>query len=278
MPNPTAMSIPADAFDKSEAKVKAGTDYYAELTDEERVEEGLPPREEPKPEAKVEPEPEKKPEPVKAEPVADDEEPEDDDIEAVFAEVAALREDLAAALGKPEPAKETPEEDPLIKAGLEHDDEVVQGLTKRLQQAEARLEATEKDAQAQRDSAQRAQDDKDFAAVQETYTIGGKPMTDAHVEKVERYILQNPEVGTRLSIEALTRVVFPDAVKSGKQASPAKGPDDLEPEKGPKVATIIDAGAGAGGGSKQPTTFKPRPNETIESAMKQYAADRGISR
>ena len=61
----------------------------------------------------------------------------------------------------------------------------------------------------------REQVDADFGAVKKSYTIGGKPMTDAHVEAIRNCILENPEVGSRLSIEQVARVVFPDAVKKG---------------------------------------------------------------
>lgn len=258
-----AFKLPADAGAKAEEKAKT-VDHYADLTDEERAEEGLPPREPAKPESEPGKEaplapaktPEAEPEPT----------PEDDAaIEALFEEVASLREDIGAALGKPEPAPET-KEDALIKAAMEHDDPVVRGLAERLQQAEARLTETQNVARQERVERQLTRDDADFDAVQQSYLVAGQPMTDAQVEQVEDYILRNPEVGRRLSIEQVARVVFPDAVKRSATSPPAKGgPGDASTRNSPAVATIVDAGSTVGGGA--PEKWKPRPNETIESAI-----------
>lgn len=248
------VTMPPDAAEKAAEKAKT-TDYYENLTDEERAEEGLPAREAPKgdPEPAAKPDPEPEPEPDAGEPEPD----EDGATGRLFEEIAAMREGLSAALGKPDSAPRTEKEDPLLSAALEHDDPVVRGMAERLQSAEKRLEATETDARNERIARQFAQDTADFDAVKASYVIGGKPMTDAQVEAVENYMLKNPEVGSRLTIEQATRVVFPDAAKVGRKAAPAK-------EDGSKAATIVDEGS-AGGASAGP--WKPRPNETIESAV-----------
>lgn len=276
MPELPRLTIPADAFAKADEKAKT-VDHYADLSDEERAEEGLPPRETAKEPAKeaAKPDPEKqaetaKPEPEpekKSEPEGDDEGENEEDVDGtrLFEEIAGLREDIAASLGKPEPAATKKNEDPLLKAALEHDDEVVRGLAERLQKAEQRLEAREIEARESRIAAQTAKDDAEFDAVQSTYLIDGKPMTDEHVERVEKYILKNPDVGRSLSIEQLTRVVFPTATRAPKKPAPAKGPADSPNGDGSPVATIVDQGAGSGGTTGG--AFKPRPNETIESAI-----------
>lgn len=263
-----AFTMPADAIEKIEAKSK-GVDYYADLTDAEREEEGLPPREAPKPEAAPAPAP-AKPEPEPE----DDPEPESDEaIERLFEEVAGIREDIGAALGKPEPGKTESNKDPLLEAALEHDDPVIRGLAERLQNAEGRLAARENEAREARINQQLSKDDAEFDAVQSVYAIGGKPMTDKQVEQVEEYILKNPELGRRLSIEQITRVVFPDATKVAK-APPATGPG-ASPNGAAPVATIVDVGA-SGGGTSEP--FKPRPNETMESAVAEFARRTGWKR
>jgi len=111
--------------------------------------------------------------------------------------------------------------------------------------------------------------------VQASYLIGGKPMTDAHCVKIEDYILDNPEVGRRLSIEQITRVVYPDAVRVTAKSPPAKGPGDAANGAGEPVATIVDRG---GSTVATPGGFKPRPNESIQSAIDAYAASQGIKR
>lgn len=248
--------MPPDAAEKAAEKAKT-TDYYDNLTDAERAEEGLPPRETPngKPEPAAKPDPDPEPEP----------EPEPDEVEAVedeaggrlFEEIASLREELTAAVGKTDPGPKVEEEDPLMVAALEHDDPVTRGLAERLQAAEKRLEAREAEARAERVSRQFAKDTADFDAVKASYTIGGKSMTKAQVEAVEDYMLNDKEAGRVLTIAEATLRVFPDAVKVGRKAAPAK-------ENGSKAATIVDEGS-AGGASVGP--WKPRPNETMESAV-----------
>ena len=113
---------------------------------------------------------------------------------------------------------------------------------------------------------QLAKDDADFDALRQNYSVGGKPLGDAHVDAIEDFILKNPEVGSRLSIEQIARVVFPDAVKVGPKSSPARGPDDSSNGKGSQVATIVDEGS-PGGAPAGP--WKPRPNESDESAVQE---------
>ena len=254
--------MPADAAEKSEEKAKQ-TDYYAELTDEERAAEGLPPRET----AKADPAPGDKPEPkpeVEAEPEGGEED--EDAAERLFEEIADLRKEISASLGKAEPAPKKKEEDYLLEAALDHNDPVVRGLAERLQAAEKRLGDTESEMRGERIGRQLAKDEADFDAVQSSYAIGGKAMTDAQIEAVEDYVLKNPEVGSRLSIEQITRVVFPDAVKVGPKSPPAKGPGTRANGEGSPVATIVDEGS-AGGAPAGP--WKPRPNESVESAVQE---------
>jgi len=272
MPSLPPVTIPADAMDKANEKVKT-VDYYADLTDEERAEEDLPPRETPKADAP----PDDKPVVAKPAAAVDDEEPEGDDaLEGLFASIADLKETIDDRLGKPTPAKTEKEVDARLKAALESDDEETRYFAEQLQATNERIERIETAAQAERIARQTAKDDADFDAVQDSYLIGGKPMTDDQVDQVGKFIEANPEVGARLSIAQLTRVVFPDAVKAPK-SPPAKGPGDAKPVNGDghPVATIVDAGATGGGG---PTRFTPRANETIDSAVSQFAKDVGWKR
>ena len=259
MPNLPPISLPADAAEKA-AETAKDRDYYADLTDEERAEEDLPPRETAKPDTEAEKEAEQE----KPGPGDDEDEDEDEEYDRkLYEEITGLRADINASLGTPETAKvEAKAKDPLIDAALEHDDEVVRGLAERLQRAEQRLEAREAEAKTARTEVQLARDDADFDAVQAAYMIDGKPMTDAHVEQVEQFILKNPGAAS-LSIEQLTRAAFPNATKRVRSAS-AKGPANQNGD-GPAVATIVDQGAGSGGTTSEP--WKPRPNETIESAI-----------
>lgn len=259
MPYLPPVTIPADAFEKAEEKGKT-VDFYAELTDEERIEEELPPREA----VKSEPEPGKKPEPEPASETEDEPEPESDTaIESLFDEVARLREDIASAIGKPEPAPAA-KEDELLQAAREHDDPVVSGMVERVEELTKQLAELQGATRVERIARQQAKDDADFEAVQKAYNIGGKPMTERHIEQVEDYILQHPDVGSRLSIEQITRVLFQDAVRVGAKPPPAKGPGDAANGDGPIVATIVDSGSPGGAA---PERFKPRANETIESAI-----------
>jgi len=272
MPAPSGTMIPPDAMDKANEKVKT-VDYYADLTDEERAAEGLPPREPAKEPAPAEKPPDEKPTEEEEETTAED----DDATLRLFEEVASLRKDLSDALEASEtPPAAAKKEDLVLKAALEHEDPVVRELAGRLRDAEKRQEALETDARAERIGRQRAKDEADFTAVQATHTIGGKPMTDEQVEMVEDYIVANPEVGSRLTIEQVTRVVFPNAVKIGPKAPPASaGPGDSRNGKGSPVATIVDEGS-AGGATAGP--WKPRPNESVESAVEAAAKRFGWKR
>jgi hypothetical protein len=260
--------IPPGAAEKAEETAKT-RDYYAELTDEERAAEGLPPREP----AKADAAPGEKPPEEKPEVEEEKEEAEEESVEAqdaaterLFEEIAGLREDIDSKLGKTEPAKTERQVDARLKAALESDDESIRFLAEQLQAANQRVEKVESDARAERIARQEIKDDADFDDVRANYTIGGKPMTKAHVEEVENYILKNPEVGSRLTIEEATLVVFKGAaVRAGPKSPPAKGPGGSVNGKGSSVATIVDEGS-AGGVAAGP--WKPRPNETIESAMK----------
>lgn len=272
MPSLPPVSIPRDAFEKATAKSE-NTDFYEELTDEERDEEDLPPRPG-KSEAKPETE-ESAPEPAKAEPEQESEdgqevdetegEPGDDDAgdaaEELVEQIAQMREDLNAALGKPEPAKKA-NEDPLLEAALDHDDPVVQGLAERLKKAEDRLAEHEVAARDERIARQQRRDDREFRAVQKSYTIDGKPITEAHRDAIDDFVVKHPEAGRNLSIEQLTRVVFPNAVRS---SAPPKAPKKGTNAEGGPVATIIDSGSA--GAAPEGGKWKPRPNESIESAI-----------
>lgn len=258
MPAPTPVTIPADAAAKAEEKGKT-VDYYADLTDEERAEEGLPPREA----VKTETAPGDKP--TTEQKTDEEEQLEDDDAtERLFEEIAGLREDIDSRLGKPEPVKTEKEVDKRLQAALDSDDDSTRYLAQQLQAANERIERIETGAREERVGRQLAKDDADFDAVRSAYTLEGKPLTEAHVEAIEDYILKNKEVGSRLTIEQVTRVVFPDAVRVGPKSPPAKGPGGSVKDEGQPVATIVDEGS-AGGAPAGP--WKPRPNETIESAL-----------
>lgn len=271
MPNLPTLTIPADAFAKADEKVTANkTDYYTDLTDEEREAEGLPPREAPKPD----PEPAKEPEPEKE----DEPEPDDDgSVEAtkkLFEDLAGLREDLKTALKpKDEPVKA--ERDELLEAALEHEDPVVRGLAERLKDTEDRLAARENGALQDKIERQLAQDDAEFDAVQSHYLIGGKPMTDDQVKKVEKFIIENPDVGRRLTIEQTTRVVFPDAARSAKPAPAKPGPAGSTNGVAAPVATIVDSGSTAGAGKSQDG---PRAYPDMQTAVREAGKRFGWTR
>ena len=265
MPELTPISIPRDEA----AAAAAGTrDFYADLTDEEREEEGLPPRENPGNGKAGDGEGEGGQEGVEGEDIPEgdeeDEGPAEDASGRLFEEIGGLREDLNTLLGRDETTKNRSEDSELIEAALEHDDPVVRGMAKQLVEAQKALAEVQADAQNQRVARQIAQDAADFDAVVKSHTIAGVPMTDAHVGAIEKYILANPEIGKRLSIEELTRVVFPGAVKAFRGTSRAST------KAGSKVATVVTEG-GTGGAPARP--WKPRTNETIESAV-QAAASR----
>jgi hypothetical protein len=260
----TGPMIPADAMEKATEK---GSDYYAGLTDEERAGEGLPPRETPKGNAA----PGDKANPVPEPSIEEENEEEEESIEEqdaatdrLFAEIVGLREDVTAAIGKADAPTSKKEEDALLAAALEHDDPVVRGLAERLQAAEEGLAETRADAQAERIGRQVVKDNADFKEVRASYVIDGKPMTLAQRDAVEEYILENPEVGSRVTIEQATRLVFPNAMKVDSPPS-AKRPGGTNGRGGP-VATIVDE-ASAGGTPAGP--WKPRPNESVESAVQE---------
>jgi hypothetical protein len=272
MPNLPAFTMPRDAADKAEEAAKT-RDTYADLTDEERADEDLPPRVKAdaaveEPEKKPDAEPEKKPEPkVVEEAVEEEEEVEDDPaaIERLFEEIAGINTKLDEALGEEKPAKTEKEADLRLKAALESDDPQTQYLAQQLQAANERLDRIENEATAERQSRQLAKDDAEFDAVQKNYLIDGQPMTDEQVEKVENYIIQNPDVGRRLSIEQLTRVVFPTAARAAKPAAPKPRPAGSTNGNGPAVATIVTEGSPGGAGAE---AHKPGPYPSIESAVK----------
>lgn len=264
--------IPADAMDKAEEKVKAGLDFYTELTDEEREEEGLPPREKPAETPPVETPPATEPEPK---PDADEDEPETeptDAAERLFAEIAELGAKIDAALGE-KPPKTEQKRDERLEALLEHEDEDVRYLAEQMIQTKKDLAGIQ-DAERERIiGAQRVKDDADFAAVMKTYEIDGKPMSKEHRERVEDYMYDNPEAGVVLTIEEATLRVFPKAVRIGPKSPPATGPgDSSKAGKRPAVATIVDQGST--GGAPQ-GKWEPRPNETIESAVAAFGKSRG---
>jgi len=259
--------IPPDAAEKAAEAAKT-RDYYADLTDEERAEEGLPPREPAKAEtAPGEKPPEEEPEEGEPEEEPEEESVEDEDsaTERLFEEIANLQESVDDALGRTKPARTEGEVDARLKAALESDDESTRFLAEELIAAKQRLERVELDARTERVDRQRTKDDTDFRNLQKGYTVGGKPMTKAQVEMVEDYIDANKEVGSRLDIEDVARVVFKDALgRVNPKSSPGKAPGGSVNGKGSPVATIVDEGS-AGGVTVGP--WKPRPNETMESAV-----------
>lgn len=257
-------TLPPDALEKSAEKAKT-QDAYAELTPEERAEEGLPPPEKPAaaPAAPVAPAAPAAPV-VEPEPVAEPTD-EDDRMEEFFENIASIREDLASALGGPEPAAEHPKDDPLLKAAQEHEDPVVRELAARLEDQKRQLEAMQSTARTERVSQQLKQDNADFSALSSTFVIAGKPVTQEHIDATETWMLQNPEVARRLPIETCFRIVHPDAVKGTAAAPAAPVSKPGKPAEGPPAATIVTPET-PGGAPAQP--WKPGPNDNIETAMK----------
>lgn len=260
MAAPAANMIPEGAFQASEEASKT-RDYYSNLSDEEREAEGLPARERP-----ADPPP-PEPEPADTDPDEDDDQdeevPEDSATAALFDEISSLRQDLG--LGEP---GEKPEasEDALVQAARDHEDPVVRGMAKRMEEAEAELASLRAAARDQVIGQQLAQDDADFDAVQAGYLIGGKPMTDKHVQMVENYLLRNKQVAMHLSIEEATRRVFPNAERAGTRTSPNGRPvnSGRTAGAGEPTATIVDVGT-SGGAPEGP--WKPRMGESVESAV-----------
>lgn len=286
MPTPAApFTLPPDAFEKSAAKA-AGLDHYADLSDEEREEEGLPAREKPKP---TEAPPAEKPEPAvepAAEPTDDDEDegPElSPDQQALFDEIASLREDLTNAMGNREPAADPkrPKEDPLLAAARDHDDPVVKGLAERLERAEKELEEQRSENRKTRVAEQRKVDNAEWDDVAATYQVDGKPITQRQLDAVEDWMLdaKNREVARRLSIEDCVRIVHKTSTKVGKASSPAppKKTKAEQAAEGAPTATIVDEAAG-GGAPTGAEPFKPRKNESIESAVAEFGRRNGWRR
>jgi hypothetical protein len=255
--------LPADVLEKSAEKAKTA-DYYDDLTDEERAEEGLPPRPEKAPAAEP-----AKPAAPAAEPAAKPDEPADEPevedneaIDELFNEIAGLREDIGAALGTPEPAPEG-KEDPLLAAAREHDDPVLKAMAARVEELTQQVTDLREHQRIDYVERQGQKDDADFNTVRAQYVIDGKPLTVAHRDQIEDWIMKHPEAGSRLSWPELVRVVHPEAVRATRRA--AKPPTDAaEPVNGSPVATIVDQGATA---SAAGSTWKPGPNETMETAI-----------
>lgn len=269
MPNPTPFTMPDEAREKILATAAEDTrGYYTNVPDDERAEEGLPsppatakPTEEPPATPETEPEADAAAPPVTAKAPQVESDPAS---ERLFDEIAELRTTLEGALKK-EPEPVVAEEDPLLAAALESDDPMIAGLARKLQETMEQQSALAAEAKELRIDRQEERDNAAFDAVQRDYEIDGKPMTDAHVEQVEDWIKANPEVGRRLTIEQIARVVLPSAVKAQPKA-PERGPAPKAPAPngGAPVATIVDVGTSGGAPAKP---FVPRANETIESAM-----------
>jgi len=264
--------IDADAMDKAAEKVAAGTDYYSDMTDEERAEEDLPAREAPKPEEKpatVAPADDPAPKPD-----VEEEAPEQTDTEAadrLLQEVRDLGAKLDSAIGE-KPPKTEAKRDEVIDAALEHEDPVVRGLAERLQETKKELDALKGAERARIYAAQEAKDNADFAAVMKTYLIDGKPMVKEHREQIEDYLYENEEAGAVLTIEEATLRVFPKAVKGGPKSPPARGPGDSRQDSRLPVATIVDQGST---GAAPQGKWEPRPNETIDSAVAAFGKSKG---
>lgn len=269
--------IDADAMDKAEKKVAEGVDFYSDLTDEERAEEDLPPRETPKPAdtpSETPPPAEDTPAPDGGDDGAGDDEPTDttDAADRLFAEIAELGAKIDAALGE-KPPKTEAKRDERLDALLEHEDPDVRYLAEQMIENKKQLAELVGAERARIFSAQAKQDDADFAAVMTAYQIDGKPMSKAHREQVEDYMLENPDAGAVLTIEEATKRVFPGAVKVSPKSPPARGPgDSSKAGKQPAVATIVDQGST--GGAPQ-GKWEPRPNETVESAVAAFGKSRG---
>jgi len=271
MPNDTAFVIPQAEREKILAKA-ASTDFYSELTDEERAEEGLEPRAKPNPEPEAKPVA-KDPEPSPVAVAAEELEVDDDSVattQALFDEIASLRETLETAM-EPEEVTRAEETDTLLAAAKDHDDPVVRGLAERLERAETQLKENDKAIRGRVVAEQLHSDNLEFEAVQKNTLIDGQPMTAQHVEQVEDYMLEHPAIARELSIEAVTRVVFPGASRVGKQPptdKPRVNGTAKATADGAPTAIIVDDSSG--GGATGPEPFKPRPNETMDSAMQAF--------
>lgn len=274
MPDLAPFQFPEGALEASAEKA-AGKDFYSDLSDEERAEEGLPPPpgkpgeggEEDAGEGGDEDKGE-----VEEGAEADDEEdddspPAEDATGNLLEEIESLYSDLNERVGNLEKPETREEADELIEAALEHDDPIVRGMAERLQKSEQALADIQADAKQQRVARQIAQDKADFDAVKSTHTIAGRPMTDAHVEAIEDWMYEHQAAMKELSIEQITRVVFPDAVKTSERAAP-RSKNGAAERGGAPTATVVTEG-GTGGAPSGPWT--PRANETIESAVEAAA-------
>lgn len=285
MPNVAQFTMPKDAATKA-AEAAKGRDYYADLTAEERADEGLEVEEQTE-EQTPPAEPEKPAEPAPAKPAKAPEAPGpppapeappaqvklSPEVEALIESIADLREDLSDRIGVKDEAS-TEEADPLLEAALEHDDPLIRGLAERLAKSEQRLVAMEKFNRDQSVAAQEQRDDADFQALQQGFSVDGAQMTDAHVEEVENWMLEHPAQGKGLSIENCARVVFGDRLSRTPKPKEPATPTNGKATAG-RVATIVDA---ASTGAPTPAKFKPRPNETIESALKAAGKSFGWTR
>jgi|SRR6266850_1126175 len=258
MPNLPNFTMPRDAAARADANT---TDFYASLSAEEREAEGIPAADAAKPEPEAKPEP--APDAPEAEPAA---EPAEDELslDQISEQISELTETISRRMAEPEPETKA-EEDELLKAALAHDDPVVQGLAKRLQQAEQDLAAQRSATHADRVEREDTKLAAEEVALMNDYRVGGKPMTREHVDQVEDYLLQHPDLGRQLSLAQATRVVFPDAVRVGTNGATAAKPGAASGGKTQPVATIVDTGS-SGAAPAEP--WKPGPNTTMESAIK----------
>jgi hypothetical protein len=275
MPDLAPFTFPKGAAEELAQKAE-NRDYYSDLSDEEREAEGLPVREKPGNEDEKGQDRSASEEEGEQDEVGEEEEQEGeseespDDTENLFAEIEGLQE-LSGLLGQEAPESNT-EIDELIEAGLQHDDPIIRALAQKSVDLKKKTDGLVANAENLVVAHQLAKDAAEFDAVKKSYTIAGAPMTDAQISQVEKYIIDHPAVGRELTIEQLTRIVFPDAVKAGRQSRVAVG---AEEKPGGKAARIIAEG-GTGGAPAEP--FQPRNNETIESAVEAAARRFGWKR
>ncbi len=269
MNQPNALHLPENAFEVASEK---GTDFYADLTDDERAAEGLPPREAAK--AEADPPPEDKapvgdPPPDEVEEEEEEEEEAGDDASAqeILDQIAGLRQDLAAEKGEKEPKSEA-KRDQWLEDALEDENPTVRAMAERIRDQQVRLDAVEAAARHDAEKRQLAQDDADRAALKENFTIGGKPMSNNQIQMVDEYMASNKEVARLLSFEEATRRVFPAAKRVEKSETPPAGKTVRTPApsrgEGSTTATIVDGGS-SGGAPAGP--WKPGPGETVDSAI-----------
>lgn len=257
--NVPAFTMPENAVEQM-VKTAETRDYYRDLSDAEREAEDLPPRE---PAAEGSQASAPATTTPAAAPADEGSEPEGDaETENLFDEVARLTE----LIDQKGPAAEAAAEkkDELIESLRQHEDPAMQAVADRLEQQGAELSQLKADREAQITVSQIQKDNADYAAVQKSYQLDGKPLTNEQLLKVDDYLKANPEACRVLSIEEATCRVYPGAVKvKAAQSPPAKGPGVSAKNNG-QVATIVTEGA-SGGAPSGPWT--PRPNETMDSAM-----------